>query len=74
MNVQVFLLMLSLALLCSLWWPHHGPAQSRAATKVRTTLHRLLKPHSPDDCPACRRTSRPLIGGGACTCACSTLA
>jgi IS1 family transposase len=58
MNLHVFLLMFflifSLALLCSLWWPHQGPAQSRAATKVRTTLHRLLKPRSPDDCPACR--------------------
>ncbi len=43
----VFFLIFSLALLCSLCWPHQGPAQSKAATKVRTTLHRLLKPRSP---------------------------
>jgi IS1 family transposase len=54
MNLHVFLLIFSLALLCSLWWPHQGPAQSRAATKVCTTLHRLLKPRTPDDCPTCR--------------------
>jgi len=37
----VFFLLLSLALLCFLWWPHHGPAQSRAAAKIRSTLPRL---------------------------------
>jgi hypothetical protein len=54
MNHQVFLLLFSLALLCALCWPYHGPAQLRAAAKVRTRLQRLLKPRSPDDCPACR--------------------
>src|SRR5262249_14378919 len=67
MNVHVFLLVLflifSLALLCALCWPHPGTVQSRAAAKVRTTLHRLLKPRTPDDCPACRRTSTPSSGG-----------
>src|SRR5579863_3629259 len=53
----VFFLLLSLALLCFLWWPHRGPARSRAAAKIRSTLPRLLKPRSPDDCPACRLAS-----------------
>ena len=34
---------------------HRGPAQSAAAK--RTPLHRLLKPPSPHDCPACRLAS-----------------
>jgi hypothetical protein len=55
MTLHVFLLLLlcvlmfSLARLCSLCWPHHGPAQSAAATR-RTPLQRLLKPRSPHDC------------------------
>ncbi len=49
----LFVLMFSLARLCSLCWPHHGPAQSAAATR-RTPLQRLLKPRTPHDCPACR--------------------
>ena len=59
MTLHVFLLLLLLVLmfslvrLCSLCWPHHGLAQSAAATR-RTPLHRLLKPRSPHDCPACR--------------------
>jgi transposase-like protein/IS1 family transposase len=48
-------LMFSLAWLCFLCWPHRGPAQSAAAK--RTPLHRLLKPRSPHDCPACRLAS-----------------
>src|SRR5258708_9296840 len=48
-------LMFSLARLCFLCWPHRGPAQSAAAK--RTPLHRLLKPRSPYDCPACRLSS-----------------
>jgi hypothetical protein len=64
MNVPVFLLIFSLALLCSLWWPHQGPAQSRAAAQVRTRLQRLLKPRSPDDCPACRLGSTASSGEG----------
>ena len=64
MNQQVFFLLFSLVLLCALCWPHPGPAQSRAAAKMRTTLHRLLKPRCPDDCPACRLTSTPSSGRG----------
>ena len=53
----VFLLIFSLALLCALCWPHPGPVPSRAAARVRTRLHRLLKPRTPEDCPACRLVS-----------------
>jgi IS1 family transposase/transposase-like protein len=61
MTLHVFLLLLlfvllfSLARLCFLCWPHHGLAQSAAGK--RTPLHRLLKPRSPHDCPACRLSS-----------------
>jgi transposase-like protein len=61
MNIHVFLLLFFLifflALLCAFGWPHPGPVRSRAAAKVRSTLPRLLKPRSPDDCPACRLNS-----------------
>src|SRR6266702_6492711 len=63
MNQQVFFLLFSLVLICALCWPHPGPAQSRAAAKMRTTLHRLLKPRCPDDCPACRLVSTASSGG-----------
>lgn len=67
MNHQVFLLvyllLFSLALLCALCWPHHGPVPSRAATKILSRLPRLLKPRCPDDCPACRLTS-PVSSSG----------
>ncbi len=68
MNQQVFLLvfflLFSLSLLCALCWPHQGPAPSRAAAKMRSRLHRLLKPRCPDDCPACRLGSTASSGGG----------
>ncbi len=48
-------LMFSLARLCFLGWPHQSPA--RLAAAKRTLLHRLLKPRSPHDCPACRLAS-----------------
>ena len=51
----LFVLMFSLARMCSFCWPHHGPAQSAAAK--RTPLHRRLKPRSPHDCPTCRLAS-----------------
>jgi hypothetical protein len=35
----VFFLLFSLALLCALCWPHQGPAQSRAAAKMRVLPH-----------------------------------
>jgi IS1 family transposase/transposase-like protein len=61
MTHHVFLLLLlcvllfSVARLCFLCWPHHGPVRLTAAK--RSTLHRLLKPRTPDDCPACRVAS-----------------
>jgi hypothetical protein len=66
MNQAMFLffLMFFLALLCALHWPHPGPAQSRAAAKIRTRLHRLLKPRCPHDCPACRLASTASSGAG----------
>jgi IS1 family transposase/transposase-like protein len=48
----VFFLLLSLALLWRLSWFHLQPSHSQAA-KRRTLVQRLLKPRSPDDCPAC---------------------
>ncbi len=60
----VSFLLLCLLLRCSLWWLHPAPVQSRAAAKMRSTLHRLLKPRTPDDCPACRLASTSSSGGG----------
>lgn len=54
----LFVLVFSLTRLCSLHWPHHCPAQS-AATARSTPIQRLLKPRSPNDCPACRLSSTP---------------
>jgi transposase-like protein len=66
-NVFLFLLvlslLLSLAILCFLCWPHHGPVPSKAAAKIRSRLPRQLKPRCPDDCPACRLASTPSLGG-----------
>jgi transposase-like protein/IS1 family transposase len=66
MNMHVFLLVrlliVSLALLCALCWPHQSSVQSRAA-KVHAALPRLLEPRTPLDCPACRLSSTPSSGG-----------
>ena len=68
MNIHVFLLLFFLifflALLCAHGFPHPGSVRSRAAAKVCTTLPRLLKPRTPDDCPACRLATTPSLGGG----------
>jgi hypothetical protein len=62
-QVCLFLLMTFLLFcLLRLWpfcWSHHGSAQSRTVAKMRSMLHRLLKPHTPLDCPACRLASTP---------------
>jgi hypothetical protein len=67
LHVFVFLLvvclLLSLARLGRHDWLHLRPSSSRGGAK-RSTLHRLLKPRSPDDCPACRLASTPSSGGG----------
>jgi IS1 family transposase/transposase-like protein len=62
MAFQVFLflllsfLMLSLARLCHLYVLPHGLPHSRAGA-VHPMVHRLLKPRTPCDCPACRLSS-----------------
>ncbi len=60
----LLLLLVSFLLLCALCWTYPGPVQSRATAQVRTTLHRLLKPRTPDDCPACRLASTASSVGG----------
>jgi hypothetical protein len=45
-----------LPLLWRLDWFHRRPSSSGVWAK-RTTVQRLLKPRSPDDCPACRLAS-----------------
>lgn len=43
---------------------HPGLVQSTAEASVRTTLHRLLKPRTPDDCPVCRHIFTASLGAG----------
>jgi hypothetical protein len=49
----VFFFMLYLAQLCHLYWTRHGLPHSQAGA-LHSAVHRLLKPRSPRDCPACR--------------------
>src|SRR5712691_4121729 len=63
-HMFLFFLLFFLTLLWALCWPHPGPAQPRAAAKMRRTLHRLLKPRTPDDCPACHLASTAATVGG----------
>ena len=56
-------LLFSLVLLWRLDWFHFRSSSSRGGAK-RSTLHRLLKPRTPDDCPACRLASPALSCGG----------
>ncbi len=51
----VFFLMLSLALLYRLSWPHLQFSHSQAGRR-RALVNRLLKPRTPLDCPVCRLT------------------
>ena len=67
MALQVFAFLLVVCLLLSLarlgrldWFPLR-PSSSRGGAK-RTTLHRLLRPRSPDDCPTCRLASTASSG------------
>jgi transposase-like protein len=48
----LFCLLLSLACLRYLYWFHHCPPHSKAVA-LHSAVHRLLKPRSPRDCPAC---------------------
>jgi len=52
----VIFLILSLALLCRLSWPHLQLSHSQAGCR-RALVHRLLKPRTPLDCPVCRLAS-----------------
>ena len=60
MVLHVFLFvvcfLLSLTLLGRLDWFPFRPSSSQGAAR-RSSLHRLLKPRSADDCPACRLVS-----------------
>jgi IS1 family transposase/transposase-like protein len=56
-----FLLLLSLAWLGRLHVSHQGLAHGRAGT-LHPVIHRLLKPRTPRDCPACCQSS-PLPAG-----------
>jgi hypothetical protein len=58
----VVCLIISLALLWRLDWFPLRPASSQGAAK-RTMLPRLLKPRTPDDCPACRLASTASSAG-----------
>ncbi len=62
MSVHVFVCLLAVCLLFSLarlgrldWFPFR-PSSSPGGAK-RSIFHRLLKPRTPDDCPACRLAS-----------------
>src|SRR5258706_7727891 len=66
-HVSIFLLViglfLSLARLGRLCWFDLRPSSSQGGAQ-RTTLHRLLKPRCPDDCPACHLScSNPSVVG-----------
>ena len=63
MFLLVVCLFLSLALLWRLCLFPLRPSSLRGGVK-RSTLQRLLKPRTPDDCPACRLTSTPSSGRG----------
>jgi transposase-like protein/IS1 family transposase len=66
LHVYVFLfvcfLLFSLALLWHRCWLPLQRSRFKARA-VRTTMQRLLKPRSPDDCPACHLASTPSSGG-----------
>ena len=67
LHVFVFLLVICLLFFLALLWRldrfPFWPSPSAVASR-RSTLHRLLKPRSPDDCPACPLGSPPALGGG----------
>jgi hypothetical protein len=66
MALPLFVLMVCLLLSLVLLWRHdwlYLRPSSRGGAK-RGTFPRLLKPRSPDDCPACRLASTPLSGRG----------
>src|SRR5215467_8575862 len=66
LHVFVFLLLACLLLsLALLWLLECFPLRpSSSGEAKRTMLHRLLKPRTPDDCPACRLASAASSGEG----------
>ncbi len=68
MTLYVFLfllvvfLLLCLARLWHLYWLHHPPHSTAGA--IHPMVHRLLKPRTPRDCPACRLASTLPSGVG----------
>jgi transposase-like protein len=66
-QIDVFLLMFFLILTLAWLWRHGWlplrPSHFKTGA-VRTTVHRLLKPCTPDDCPACRLASTASSSGG----------
>ena len=67
LHLFVFLLVVCLLLALALFWcldrlPHR-PSSPKGAAK-RSSLPRLLKPRTPDDCPDCRLGSPAALGGG----------
>jgi IS1 family transposase len=66
-HLFVFLLVVCLLLALALLWCldqlHLRPSSPRRRAK-HSSLHRLLKPRTLDDCPACRLGSLPSLGGG----------
>jgi hypothetical protein len=66
-QIDVFLLMFFLILPLAWLWRHGWlplqPLHFKTET-MRTTVHRLLKPRTPDDCPVCRLASTPASAGG----------
>ena len=66
-HVFVFWLVACLLLaLALLWWHDQLPLRPSSPKGVakRSSLPRLLKPRTPDDCRACRLGTPPALGGG----------
>ena len=67
LHLFVFLLVVCLFLVLALLWCLDRlplrPSSPKSAAK-RSSLPRLLKPRTPDDCPACRLGSPPALDGG----------
>lgn len=67
LHLFVFLLVVCLLLALALLWCLDRlplrPSSPKGVAK-RSSLPRLLKPRTPDDCPVCRLGSPPALGGG----------
>jgi hypothetical protein len=66
-QIDVFLLMFSLIISLGLLWCYGWltlqPSHFKTGA-VRTTMHRLLKPRTPDDCPVCRLATASSMRAG----------